>query len=261
MKNVLRTIVFGVIRFLKGIYWKVINIGYSLNLLSVRDIPIVINNFNRVSSLRLLIEFLERCRFTNIIILDNQSTYPPLLDFYRDLKHEVIRLPKNYGHLAFWKSGLYDKFKWNYFVYTDPDVLPITECPLDFLNYFKSILDNNYQLDKIGFGIRIDDLPDHFAVKEKVIAYEKRYWDKQVSEGLYDAPVDTTFALYKPLSDLKADEVYTLKAYRTGAPYLLHHLPWYVDSKNLSNEEMYYLKSSNSSSSIAKQQSEDQKVY
>jgi len=249
------------LRIFRFIYSGLVNIGYKLNLLSIHDVPVVINNFNRITHLLHLIEFLEGCGFTNIIILDNNSTYPPLLDFYKDTKYKVIRGKHNYGHLAFWKSGLYNRYKWNFFIYTDSDVVPVQECPKDFIKWFKSILDTNYNLDKVGFGIKIDDLPDTFALKQKVIEYEKKYWKTKVGSNTYKAPIDTTFALYKPFSNLKMDQIYTLSAYRTGFPYLIRHLPWYVDSEHLSKEDLYFIETCSSSSSIGQHQKGEGQVY
>ncbi len=241
------------LRWLKYLYSLILNMVYRLKLLSIYNIPIVINNFNRLTFPLQLITFLENCGFTNIVILDNNSTYPPLLKFYTATQHKVIRQPSNVGHLALWRSGLYQDLKWNYFVYTDSDMLPVEECPGDFIVYFKSILDKYYRLDKVGFGIKIDDLPEHFLLKEKIVNHEKRFWEKELAPGIYRAQIDTTFALYKPFSDLKFGETSTLTACRFGYPYLIRHLPWYTDSQNMTEEEEFYLKTSSSSSSIARQ--------
>lgn len=217
------------------------------------EIPIIINNFNRLTTLCKLIDWLKKYEYNNIIILDNQSTYPPLLDYYKTCDIKVIRLDKNYGHLALWKSDIYHQYKWNYFAYTDSDVLPEDNCPADFLLVFCKALQINFSLKKVGFSIKIDDLPDHFNLKEKVVEYERRYWKKNYHDLAFDAPVDTTFALYKPFTNLKYGEVYTQKAIRMKPPYTIRHLPWYNDTKNLNEEELYYLKSSNSSSSLSNQ--------
>jgi glycosyltransferase involved in cell wall biosynthesis len=253
MKEGIRSSLEWMNRGIRSLYWSVLNLGYRARLLSPYRIPVIINNFNRLGYLRELIHSLEACGLTRIIIIDNCSTYPPLLEFYERCNHRVIRLRENYGHLSLWKSGLYHRYKWNYFIYTDPDLIPIAECPKDFIVYFKQLLDRHHELDKIGFGLRIDDLPDTFSLKEKVIAYEKKYWQKKAGDGVYDAPIDTTFALYKPLSGLKRGEVYTLKAWRSDFPYLASHLPWYVDSGQPSAEDQYYMQTCNASSSMGKQ--------
>ena len=253
IKLFLRTRFEASVRIMKSLYWSILNLGYRWSLFSVYDIPIVVNNFNRITYPLQLINFLEKNGFNNIIILDNNSTYPPLLSYYETCPHRVVRERQNYGHLALWKSKLFRKIKWNYFVYTDSDVVPIEQCPEDFIQYFHQVLCKNYSLDKVGFGIKIDDLPDTFALKSKVIEYESRYWLREVTPGVYDAPIDTTFALYKPLSSLKLGEAYTLRAFRFGFPYLIHHNPWYIDSMNLSEEEMYYIQTCNNSSSLGMQ--------
>jgi hypothetical protein len=239
------------LRWFKVFYWALLNLAYRLNFLSVYRIPVIINNFNRLTYPQQLIAFLEQCGFVNIVILDNDSKYQPLLDYYKNCRHNVVKLGKNYGHLALWKSALYKRYRWNYFIYTDPDVLPVERCPLNFIEYFKSVLDKTNALDKVGFGIKIDDLPDWFRLKAKTIDHEKKFWTTEVEPGVYEAQIDTTFALYKPFTGLKFGEVHTLAAYRFGAPYMVRHLPWYTDSANLSEEEQYYLKMSNASSSIA----------
>lgn len=250
-----------IMRFPKVLYWNILNLAYKLDLLSIYDTPIIINNFNRVSFLLQLIAFLEKCGFSRIIIIDNNSTYKPLLNYYQNCKHEVVRCTSNYGYLALWKSGLYDKYKWMYFVYTDSDLSPLEECPKNFIELFKEELDANSKLDKIGFGIKIDDLPDHFSLKEKVIKHETRFWLKKIKPNLYDAKIDTTFALYKPFSNLKNGESSFLAANRFGFPYLIRHLPWYVDSQNLTEEENYYYRTSNRSSSIGTQLKGEGNVY
>lgn len=46
-----------------------------------KEVPIIINNFNRLTTLRLLIEALNKRGYDNIYIIDNASTYPPLRKF------------------------------------------------------------------------------------------------------------------------------------------------------------------------------------
>ena len=248
-------------RLLTLTYGWILNRGYKWGLLTIYNIPVIINNFNRLTFPKQLIEYLKKCGLTNIIILDNNSTYPLLLKYYESCECPVIRENVNHGHLALWKSGYYQKYKWNYFVYTDSDVVPIQECPLNFIEYLKTLLDHDVTLEKVGLGIKIDDLPDSFSFKERVVNYERRYWLHEVKPGLYDAPIDTTFALYRPFSNMKSGQVYTLKALRTGFPYLIAHLPWYVDSRNMSAEEKYYQRTCNNSSSIGQHQNGRQGVY
>ncbi len=207
------------------------------------NIPIVINNFNRLTTLRQLIGSLEQRGYTNIHILDNQSTYPPLLEWYKSCPYEVIRLPENIGFKALWKyAPVRKRFCGDYYIYTDADVALDEACPGDIIGHMHRIL--KYERPhafKIGPSIRIDNLPDHYIHKKDVIDWESRFFEQKVQEGdllLYRAPIDTTFALYRPRVGLSRRP--SLEAYRMAAPYQILHLPWYEDSAHPTEEEQYY---------------------
>jgi glycosyltransferase involved in cell wall biosynthesis len=201
------------------------------------SIPVIINNFNRLEHLRIMIARLERYNFTNILIIDNCSTYPPLLKYYsEECKYRVFRLKKNMGHLALWKTDIYKEFISDYYIYTDPDVIPIDECPVDFMYYFMNKLRVYPRVSKIGFSLKIDDLPDHYSKKNEVIKWEIQNFQNEIEPGLFLASIDTTFALYRPRE--KGD--WKLKALRTGYPYEARHLPWYNDDAHLSEEDIFY---------------------
>lgn len=192
--------------------------------------------------LKQLIFSLKNKGYNNISILDNNSTYPPLLEFYKKTDCKVHRFKKNYGSKSFWKSGLWLKYMTTYFVYTDPDVLPLDECPEDFISYFYSLLQKHKNVHKVGFSLKINDLPDNFLNKQKVIEWEKKFYQTGIDKNNYLAPIDTTFALYRPFSKSGKRDGST-PIIRTGFPYQARHLPWYIDSKNLDEEEKYYLNS------------------
>ena len=204
-----------------------------------KDIPIIINNFNRLTYLKSLINSLTSRGYHNIYILDNQSTYPPLLEYYQTCPYHVILLDKNLGYKALWISDVFKQFKDSYYVYTDSDMEISEECPDDFMQHFLNVLHQYPLSQKVGFGLRIDDLPDYFDNKQKVIAHETRFWQHPVVTELYKAEIDTTFALYRPYCKGVANRY--SEVYRTGAPYLIRHLPWYVNSENMSEEEQYYV--------------------
>jgi hypothetical protein len=155
----------------------------------------------------------------------------------------VFKLKRNYGYLALWKSLIFLNFIRSYYVYTDSDVLPIEDCPNDFLSYFLNILQNDISIKKIGFSLKYDDLPDSYNLKSKVIEWESKFYTKPISDFLFDSVIDTTFALYRPFSGGGAK--LNNKSYRTGYPYQAYHLPWYENSNNLNEEQIYYYKNSN----------------
>lgn len=210
----------------------------------LKKIPIIINNYNRLSHLKKLIEGLKSKGYHNIHVLDNLSTYPPLLEYYKEnpdnLKLHLFK--KNYGYKSLWKSGLWYKFMFNYFCYTDSDLEIMDECPDNFLTYFHNLLIKYPSTHKVGFSLNITDLPDHYSKKEEVIKWEEKFNLTEKENNVFIAPIDTTFALYRPFSR-RGQRDGSQEMLRTGFPYQCRHLPWYNDCKNLSEEELYYINS------------------
>ena len=111
-------------------------------------VPILINSFNRLHSLRRLMNWLLRAGYANLYIIDNASSYPPLLRYLSGLEQsrqaKVIRLAENAGHLAIWRQSLLDWLEIDTeYVYTDPDVVPISACPRDLVGVLQSVLIDN----------------------------------------------------------------------------------------------------------------------
>jgi len=69
-----------------------------------------------------------------------------------------------------------------------------------------------------------------------VVKWETQFWSEKKDSLFYRAPIDTTFALYRPY--VRGGS--WLKALRSDAPYLARHLPWYQDPNHLDEEEAYY---------------------
>lgn len=204
-------------------------------------IPVIINNRNRLTTLKALIQSLPE---TRIIILDNDSTYKPLLDFYQNLPQhvELVRLGKNIGHFAFIEWGGYKDFKDQYFVYTDSDIVLTEDCPKDCLDYLVKIKKKYPQYDKVGLSLKIDDIPNYYTYKRSILSLERHYWKNSISDEelgtLWLAEIDTTFVLHDKDNVKKSIK----NAIRTDMPYSARHMPWYLDKNNLSEEEFYYIK-------------------
>ena len=165
------------------------------------NIPIFIISYNRKETLKLCVDRFHQDGYKNLIILDNASTDLATLDYLKSLSCKVIFFKKNYGHHVLWDCGFFDEIiKNNYYVLTDPDVLPIEDCPSDYVEQFYHILKQNPEKTKVGFGLKLDDLPENYKYKYDIIRFESFYWEKrmQYQFPVYDAPIDTTFALYKP---------------------------------------------------------------
>ena len=211
----------------------------------INNIPVIINNFNRLNYLKRLVNWLESAGFKNIYIIDNNSDYQPLLDYYNITPHIVYRLDRNKGHFALWETVIFSRFSNHYYIYTDPDLLPVEECPLDVVKHFCDLLQKYSDYSKVGFGLKIDDLPDDYPLKDKVLKWESMFWKREVEKDVYDAHIDTTFALYRPGARGGAD----IPALRTGGKYMMRHLPWYEIPNSFDNETSHYYSSAGDSSS------------
>lgn len=198
--------------------------------------PVFINCRDRLTPLVQLVEWLERAGQDEIYLIDNDSAYDPLLRWYEGTGHTVIRLRENVGHFALWKAdGVFDLTLGRPFVYTDPDVVPDPGSPLDAIDHFAELLKRFPSVNKVGFGLRIDDIPDTYSHKRAVVAWEEQQWRWPVGRGAFFAAIDTTFALYRPGAGARPAD-----AIRTGPPYIARHMSWYVDLDALSEEEAFY---------------------
>lgn len=213
------------------------------NKKNIYNIPIIINNRNHLTYLLRLISSLEKRGYKNIYIIDNDSDYQPLLEFYENCDYKVYLLEKNVGFCALWDTTVFNDFQDTLYVYTDSDIELVEECPNNFLGVLQYFLEH-YEAGKIGLSLLINDLPDYFKGKAEVIKWESKFSAKQEEELLYNAPVDTTFALYKPNAFGYAGMI---SSFRTKYPYSASHLPWYEDTDNLTLEQMYYYRNAKTS--------------
>jgi hypothetical protein len=105
-----------------------------------------------------LVAWLEAAGHERIVLLDNASTYPPLLDFYEQTAHSVVRLGCNLGSRALWRhDGLLPSEP---FVYSDPDLVPTEECPLNAVDYLWDVLQRHRSYPKAALGLYLDDVPE-----------------------------------------------------------------------------------------------------
>lgn len=204
------------------------------------DIPVYIINRNRLTSLVCLIDWLILNGTKKIVILDNDSTYGPLLNMYAIFRfsgiyREIVTIKEigsNAGPYIFWDLKIDEQQRTPYIV-TDSDVIPSAGCPKDLVQKLVSMLDKHPGYDKIGPGIRIDNLPGTWTGTEAQIEWEKKYWTKRIDDDCFEAQLDTTFAIYRNRFVNSSEP-----SLRLDAPYLIEHIPWY--RWPLDEEEQYY---------------------
>jgi len=206
-------------------------------------ITVVINNCNLLAWPKAMVREIESFQgLAELIIVDNGSTYEPLLDYYRSLQHRVIYL-ENIGHTAPWTEAVKSRVKTDFYAVTDPD-LDLKDTPKNCLLHLADCLRRYPQAGKIGLGLTFDEVPPESPYFFHVNNHEKRYWELPLYDGLVrQAPVDTTFAVYhKALVD-----EYRVCGGRTDRPYTARHIPWSL--VRVDAEFQYYLEHANNSSS------------
>lgn len=194
---------------------------------------VIINNRNRLTTTKKLVEDLLSRNTEEIWIIDNESTYPPLLDWYQNVPKEVkIHKYHNVGYLALFSTGLINQIEEEWCFYTDSDIELNPNMPIE---YQEIMLDYAYKLNsnKIALALNISDLPDYYMLKPQVLRNEARWWQEEVLPNVYKADTDTTFCLIK-----KVDQ---FASYRLAGNFTCKHVPWYINLDNLEEEEKYYL--------------------
>ena len=200
------------------------------------DTPIFIILRDRYEPLKQLLKWLDAQNLKKIILIDNDSKLPPLVDYLKEANYQVLELGRNMAQKAPWTAGIIKVLlPDDFYVVTDPDIIPnINEASA--LRYLYDLHGKYTHHLKIGFGLKIDDLPDHYPLKDRVVEWESQFWEHKIEENVYEAGIDTTFAVYKPHT-----YKYVLNpSLRTGEPYTASHLPWYSDEKQISDEEIFY---------------------
>lgn len=205
--------------------------------------PILINNFNRLQLLKEQIEWLLTLDDkVAIIVVDNLSTYPPLLDYYDKLDYPNVQVVPL--HFNSWRLGaayLAKQLKmYPAIVITDSDLLPYPNTPKDIISHLSSLMEKYPRYNHIGLSLEIEDLPVDAPMYKKVYKHESQFWSPQtklLNNEVYVAKIDSTFAMYRPSSTILALE----PALRTARPYTLKHIDWYLKPEEYSEEYNYYL--------------------
>jgi hypothetical protein len=194
---------------------------------------IFINNFNRLTSTKGMVEYLMKLNNVEVTVVDNNSTYPPLLEWYTNSPCAVNFLGENYGPRA-----IFDRVQLTpgeRFVATDSD-LGLDGIPVDMIEKMHEQLDRWTTICKVGLSLEINDLPDDGVLAGAARHMEAGNWVNRIGEH-WNAPIDTTFALYRCP---RVQCIYG-PAIRLDRPYTAKHLPWYTVPGKLSDEEKYYL--------------------
>jgi hypothetical protein len=209
------------------------------------NIPVIINNRNLYTW---VVEMVDKIKtyenVGDIIIIDNDSDYPPLLEWYETNPCTIYKT-QNFGHTAPWHV-LSDLLKNSeYYVITDAD-MGLLETPSNTLLYLKENLDL-FGLNKIGLGLNWEIVKEDSLYYNHLQSYEKNRWlnSNNINNIYIDIPIDTTFAMHKKGTG------YFIGGASTTYPYVARHYPWEFTKETYENNEefKYYIKNANGSSS------------
>jgi hypothetical protein len=212
-------------------------------------VPVFIISFNRLDCLQKLVDWLATAELAEPIIVDNASSYPPLLDWFERMRGTITihDFKDNYGPYRVWEQRLFEPHtspQQPFYVVTDPDVVPITECPKDAI---PRLIDtwNRFRCPKVGLSLRLDTIPPTLPTGQEI-----RGWETTLQSDLrpgdagaaavpqhYTSLLDTTFQVNH------RDAVppsYGSTGIRLAHPYQADHLGWHLDPQRLSDEEKYY---------------------
>lgn len=211
-------------------------------------IPVIVNVFNRLTTTRILCDQLANMPDVRVVIVDNNSDWPPLLEWYdTDCQHELIRLDENIGHHAPWLCGAVDQF-------ADKPFYCVTDCDLDLDGVPPDLMDvlskplRDEIAEKSGISLRIDDLPEW---QSSVSEWESRFWKHPTPDGRYFwSIIDTTLCMYRSdISHERARRIGGIATVRSAPPYTARHTPWYLDGEQLDAENENYFRKANLSNS------------
>ncbi len=196
--------------------------------------------FNLLTWPRAMAKECERLGF-EVVLYDNASTYPPLLDWYQICPYRIIKSEGNGGCYGFFTNGLHKEQERPYAL-SDSD-LDLSRVPDDALAQLTATLEANTNYPKAGLSLEYTDLPDTYPYKQNVVEHEPRFWVETLPDGNCFAQTGSTLCLYRPdRNDILEGNFYD--SVRLRRPYTARHLPWYQSVESLTDEDRFYYENS-----------------
>lgn len=215
-------------------------------------IPIFIISYNQYTFVKSMVDQLSKYS-SNIYIIDNKSTYPPLVEYLKSIENKVkvLHMDKNYGHRVYMRDEIV-KLGGEKYIITDPDLLLNPNLPQNFIDILSNLSDK-YEVGKIGFALditnnintNINAVDNH----QSVVDWESQFWKNKINDPeyeLYNADIDTTFVL---INKKYYKSAYEYKAIRVAGDFTCVHRPWVSGYENdLLDGELKYYRTNNISS-------------
>lgn len=211
--------------------------------MEIKDIPLIIPNFNQLTYLRNLINWWKWYYPNNpVYVVDNGSDYKPLLAWSKTVDF-VSQYPDN----DFIKNlnDFLDRSRPEYYIISDCDIMPAPNTPPNFLEIFKSILDSGFH--HVGFDLITNDIPEWnkkagwIQGDERELHNRKQVFD--IGGKLYEgwrAPIDSTFCLFKRENGGWESPMRPEYWDNSIRIFNAFHLPFYLHPDYLNDEMKHY---------------------
>lgn len=224
-------------------------------------IPIFVLTRDRISSLQTSLESYQHTFNSpyEIIILDHNSTYPPMVQYLHELevkqKISVVPLRQEKWSAALNEANsiirdyLDQHPSIEAYVFTDPDIAFLNSAP-DVLLFYAGLLRSCPTYKVVGPSLKITDIPSHYNTTlsngYSVYEHESQFWRvvpniatwNGVGYHVVNQLIDTTFAMYRRNTSMGRLSSPSVRAY---APYAAVHVDWYYDTQDLPADKIYYL--------------------
>jgi hypothetical protein len=170
---------------------------------------------------------------------DNIGGYAPWHPF--DKKRTIM----DWAYPELWRTS-------NYIVTDDDLDLSGALAAGNLIEWMKRGLDRNPKVIKVGPALEYLDLPRKYPLKNAVVADQEKHW-QEIADSVYDgngrrnvlyynANIDTTMAMYRVKDIPEIGPRAMGNGLRIGRPFSVKHLPWYKGVEDLTSEDWYYLK-------------------
>jgi len=197
-----------------------------------KNMTAVVIGYNQYTFIKNMVGQLEKYT-SDIVVIDNASTYQPLLDYYaNDFKYTLLKQKVNDGP-GVYSQGRIQKIVGDLYILTDPDLQFNPNLPENFIREFIDIM-NEFGASRVGFALFIDsdDIRTDITFNGRSIKdWESQFWQNQLIYSpnpnieLYNASIDTTFCLIN--RRLKYPHI------RVAGDYTCFHIPWYKNFQHL----------------------------
>ena len=225
------------------IYNNILDINFEKN-----NVPIIIPTHDNPTYMNNTVNFFKNKNHDFIIVLDNNSKTEKMIDALNNLDSEIYTIlqKNNCGPRQILNDNLIWNALPNIFILTDPDLGFSKDFPNNFCEELIEI-SNIYSAGKVGSALNIDILEpnviddiffingSHITIRGVEEPYFFNYVGEYNNSKIYEAPIDTTFALY--------NKSHSQKSLRVAGKYLAEHYGWYKNPPIPQSEIYDYLSS------------------